>query len=244
MTASPHHGTPVLVATGLRRSYGERAILDGVDLTMERGEFVGIIGHSGAGKTTLLRILAGLDEEFHGEVAVSPRLSLMFQDARLLPWQRVTANVALGLQGDAARQTAGRALAEVGLASRHRAWPRQLSGGEVQRVALARALVRNPDVLLLDEPFGALDALTRTQMQALLSRLVERHSTATLLVTHDLDEALVLADRVLTMQHGTFAAELTPRMPRPRDRDSAEFARLRGQLLVSLGAAPGPDDPR
>jgi sulfonate transport system ATP-binding protein len=234
MTSS--HGVPMIIATGIRRSYGDRAVLAGVDLSVDRGEFVGIIGHSGAGKTTLLRILAGLDDRFHGEVAISPRLSVMFQDARLLPWQRVAPNVTLGLRGGDAQATGSRALAEVGLAPRGRAWPRELSGGEVQRVALARALARSPEVLLLDEPFGALDALTRSQMHTLLTDLVRRHATTTLLVTHDLEEALVLTDRVLTMNSGVVTHELRVPVPRPRDRHTAQFAALRARLLASLGA--------
>ncbi|WP_202870946.1 ABC transporter ATP-binding protein [Kribbella pratensis] len=224
----------MITATRIRRSYGDRAVLAGVDLSVDRGEFVAVIGRSGAGKTTLLRILAGLDDEFLGEVAISPRLSVMFQDARLLPWQRVATNVTLGLRGGEAPAAGARALAEVGLANRGRAWPRELSGGEVQRVALARALVRSPEVLLLDEPFGALDALTRSQMHTLLADLVGRHATTTLLVTHDLNEALVLADRVLTMNGGVVTHELPVPAPRPRDRDTAQVAALRARLLTSL----------
>ncbi|NIK61345.1 ABC transporter ATP-binding protein [Kribbella shirazensis] len=239
MNSLRHRSAPMVTAIGIQRSYGARSVLSGIDLSVERGEFVVVIGHSGAGKTTLLRILAGLDDEFHGEVAVSPRLSLMFQDARLLPWQRVAANVALGLRGRAAKAAAARALTEVGLAARGRAWPRELSGGEVQRVALARALARGPEVLLLDEPFGALDALTRSHMQALLSNVVERHRTTTLLVTHDLDEALGLADRILTMDGGMITADVAVPLPRPRDRGTAEFAAFRGRLLAGLGVAEG-----
>jgi sulfonate transport system ATP-binding protein len=230
---------PVIAATGLRRSYGSREVLSGLDLTVERGEFVAIIGHSGVGKTTLFRILAGLDEAFRGDVVIARRLSVMFQDARLLPWQRVAANVTLGLRGGDAELAGLRTLAEVGLAARAHAWPRELSGGEVQRVALARALARGPEVLLLDEPFGALDALTRSHMQALLGRLVEHHATTTLLVSHDLDEAIGLADRVLTMHDGTISQEVQVPLPRPRDPDTAQFAALRSRLRSALGLSLG-----
>jgi sulfonate transport system ATP-binding protein len=225
---------PVLNAAGLRRSYGDRAVLSEVDLTVGRGEFVCLIGHSGAGKTTLLKILAGLDDAFCGQVTICSRPGLMFQDARLLPWQRVAANVTLGLRGSDVAAVGAQALEEVGLESRGRAWPRELSGGEVQRVALARALVRKPDLLLLDEPFGALDALTRAQMQELLGTVIRRHATATLLVTHDLDEAIQLADRVLTLADGRMSDEVRVTMPHPRTRETPQFTALRGRLLAGL----------
>jgi sulfonate transport system ATP-binding protein len=230
----------VLTASGLRRRYRDREVLRGVGLTVGHGEFVCVIGHSGAGKTTLLRILAGLDDQFAGQIAITDRLGLMFQDARLLPWQRAAANVTLGLRRADAMMAGVRALDEVGLRSRGRAWPRELSGGEVQRVALARALVREPDLLLLDEPFGALDALTRTQMHVLLSTVMRRRATAALLITHDLDEAIELADRVLILTGGRIAGEFAVTIPRPRQRDSAPFGALRRQLLASLQPRPVP----
>jgi sulfonate transport system ATP-binding protein len=230
----------VLTATGLRRSYGAREVLSGVDLTVGRGEFVCVIGHSGAGKTTLLRILAGLDDEFSGRVTIADRVGLMFQDARLLPWQRAATNVTLGLRRNDAVVAGERALTEVGLESRGRAWPRELSGGEVQRVALARALVREPELLLLDEPFGALDALTRAQMHLLLGTVARRRATAALLITHDLDEAIGLADRVLTLASGRVSDQVDVTFPHPRERDSAQFGELRRRLLASLRPAPVP----
>ena len=159
----------------------------------------------------------------------------MFQDSRLLPWQRVLDNVVLGLNGENAKETEARgreALAEVGLAGRERAWPNELSGGEQQRVALARSLVRDPQLLLADEPFGALDALTRIKMHVLLRRLCERHRPAVLLVTHDVDEAIVLADRVIVLDEGAVAVEVAIDIPAPRDVADPAFAGIREQLAV------------
>ncbi len=234
----------VLACRNLRRSYGTRRVLAGLDLEVARGEFVCVIGRSGAGKSTLLRILAGLDDAFTGEVRIVDRIAVMFQDARLLPWQRVGVNVTLGLRGSNARAVAeagAAALGEVGLRSRDRAWPRELSGGELQRVAIARALVRNPEMLLLDEPFAALDALTRIDMQALLAGVVAVHGAAVLLVTHDVDEAIVLADRVLTLDHGRVISDLPVELPRPRERTSRGFVALREDLLHSLHSPHRPD---
>ncbi len=210
----------------LTRRYGGRIVLDELDLEIEPGEFVALLGRSGSGKSTLLRALAGLDDDVAGDglVEVPAQVSVVFQDARLLPWQRVLDNVILGLDGGERR---GReSLAEVGLAGRERAWPNELSGGEQQRVALARSLVREPRLLLADEPFGALDALTRIKMHGLLRRLVERHRPAVLLVTHDVDEAIALADRVLVLDSGRIAAE---RRLGPGGTD------IRTDLLLALG---------
>lgn len=212
----------------LTRVYGDRAVLDGLDLEIEPGEFVALLGRSGSGKSTLLRALAGLDGDVAGNglVEVPARVSVVFQDARLLPWQRVLDNVILGLDGAVER---GReSLAEVGLAGRERAWPHELSGGEQQRVALARSLVREPRLLLADEPFGALDALTRLRMHVLLRRLVEQHRPAVLLVTHDVDEAIALADRVLVLDRGRIAAE-------QRLGAGRSAAGIRSELLRALG---------
>lgn len=212
----------------LTRVYGDRAVLDGLDLEIEPGEFVALLGRSGSGKSTLLRALAGLDGDVAGNglVEVPARVSVVFQDARLLPWQRVLDNVILGLDGAVER---GReSLAEVGLAGRERAWPHELSGGEQQRVALARSLVREPRLLLADEPFGALDALTRLRMHVLLRRLVEQHRPAVLLVTHDVDEAIALADRVLVLDRGRIAAEQWLGAGR-------SAAGIRSELLRALG---------
>ncbi|EFL36151.1 cell division ATP-binding protein FtsE [Streptomyces viridochromogenes DSM 40736] len=221
----------------LVRSFGVRRILDGLDLTIAPGEFVALLGRSGSGKSTLLRALARLDHDVagSGELAAPDNLSVVFQDARLLPWKRVLDNVVLGLTGPDAEQRGRAALAEVGLEGRERAWPIELSGGEQQRVSLARSLVRDPELLLADEPFGALDALTRIRMHVLLRRLCERHRPAVLLVTHDVDEAIVLADRVVVLEQGRIAADLPVELPAPRRHGSSEYAALRDRLLAQLG---------
>jgi sulfonate transport system ATP-binding protein len=228
---------------GLTRRYGDRVVLDGIDLQIAGGEFVALLGRSGSGKTTLLKALAGIDYDVTGDgrLQVPENLSVVFQDSRLLPWQRVLGNVTLGLrasrayQGKSPDQRGREALAEVGLAGRERAWPTELSGGEQQRVALARSLVREPQLLLADEPFGALDALTRTKMHALLRRLCAAHEPAVLLVTHDVDEAIVLADRVIVLDEGTVATEVTINLPAPRTPAEPRFADIRHHLLTALG---------
>ena len=187
---------------GLSRAFGDRAVLAGLDLDITRGEFIALIGRSGSGKSTLLRALAGLDREVTGQISVAGPVSVAFQEPRLVPWKRVLANVALGLRVADPQAAASTALDEVGLAERASAWPGTLSGGEAQRASLARALVREPRLLLLDEPFSALDALTRIAMHRLVLRLWERHRPTVLLVTHDVDEALALADRVLLLGGG------------------------------------------
>jgi sulfonate transport system ATP-binding protein len=224
----------------MSRSFGSRDVLRAVDLSIAPGEFVALLGRSGTGKTTLLRILGGLDPGYRGDVLVPARRAVVFQEPRLMPWQRVLPNVSLGLPpgpgGRAAlRQRSLEALDEVGLARHAHAWPVTLSGGEAQRVALARALVREPQLMLLDEPFGALDALTRTRMHALLQDLCARHRPAVLLVTHDVDEAILLADRVLVLADGEIALDQPVRLARPRDRGERGFLALRTRLLRELG---------
>ena len=231
-------GAPAVPAArvrGLSRAFGSRAVLDGVDLDIAPGEFVAMLGVSGTGKSTLLRALAGLDREVTGELSVPGPVAVAFQEPRLLPWRRVLANVALGLRVPDAGAVAGRALEEVGLTQRAGAWPLTLSGGEAQRAALARALVREPSLLLLDEPFSALDALTRIAMHRLVLRLWERHRPAVLLVTHDVDEALILADRVLVLASGRIVFSGPVEVPRPRDRDNPGLTELRHRLLTELG---------
>ena len=204
-------------------------MLDGLDLDIASGEFVAMLGVSGTGKSTLLRAVAGLDRDVTGEIDVPGTVAVAFQEPRLLPWRRVLANVALGLRVPEPEAVARRALAEVGLTDRAQAWPLTLSGGEAQRAALARALVREPGLLLLDEPFSALDALTRIAMHRLVLRLWERHRPAVLLVTHDVDEALVLADRVLVLADGRIAFSGLVDVPRPRDRDDTGLIELQAR---------------
>ncbi|MGW6054632.1 ABC transporter ATP-binding protein [Streptomyces sp. NPDC055189] len=230
---------------GLVRSFGDRKILDGLELNIAAGEFVALLGRSGSGKSTLLRALAGLDHEVKGsgDLSAPADVSVVFQDARLLPWKRVLDNVVLGLTGAGARERGRAALDEVGLAGREDAWPADLSGGEQQRVSLARSLVREPRLLLADEPFGALDALTRIRMHALLRRLCEAHRPAVLLVTHDVDEAIALADRVVVLDAGRIAADVRVDLPAPRGQGSPQYAALRGRLLRQLGVDPADGDP-
>jgi sulfonate transport system ATP-binding protein len=221
----------------LVRGFGDRTVLDGLDLELGAGEFVALLGRSGSGKSTLLRALAHLDRDVAGSglVEVPENSSVVFQDARLLPWQRVLANVVLGLPGPGAEARGRAALAEVGLAGRERAWPNELSGGEQQRVALARALVSEPELLLADEPFGALDALTRLRMHGLLRELCTRHRPAVLLVTHDVDEAITLADRVVLLDAGRIAVDRAIDLPAPRSHRQLGFLAYRESLLGALG---------
>lgn len=219
----------------LRRYFGQRAVLDGVELSIQRGEFVALLGKSGCGKTTLLRALSGLDTAVEGVVRTPEARTVVFQEHRLMPWFRVWQNVAIGLPFNKTRSRAREALDEVGLPDHYEAWPATLSGGEAQRVALARALVREPSLLLLDEPFASLDALTRLKMQALVRALFERHRPAILLVTHDVDEAIVLADRILVMRDGRMASEHRLSAGAARDRRGSAFAELRQELLAELG---------
>ncbi len=222
-------------ARGLRRVFGDRPVLDGLDLDIAAGEFVALLGRSGSGKTTLLRAFAGLDEDVEGQLALPEARAVVFQEARLLPWKRVRENVSLGLDGGDADTRARAALHEVALDHRADAWPLTLSGGEAQRAGLARALVRNPELLLLDEPFAALDALTRLRMQDLVAGLWQRHGCAVLLVTHDVDEAIRLADRILLLDRGRITLDHAVEAGHPRRHDDPTLARLRRKLLDALG---------
>ena len=219
---------------GLVRQFGTQRVLDDLDLEIRPGEFVALLGRSGSGKTTLLRTLAGLDPVPEDAVVAVPQpTAVVFQEPRLLPWKRVWQNVTLGLPDSNPRGRAEAALREVELGHRVDAWPVTLSGGEAQRAALARALVREPRLLLLDEPFAALDALTRMRMHALILELWRVHHPTALIVTHDVDEALLLADRVLVLEQGRIATDLVVGLDRPRD--PAAFGALRMQLLRALG---------
>jgi sulfonate transport system ATP-binding protein len=241
---APHPGQlkPAVHVENLVRRFAAKTILDDVDLDIGEGEFVALLGKSGSGKSTFLRALAGLDHEVEGTgtLETPEKLSVVFQDARLLPWRTVIQNVTLGLPGNTGQEAGRKALAEVGLEGRESAWPNQLSGGEQQRVALARSLVREPALLLADEPFGALDALTRLKMHDLLRELCARHRPAVLLVTHDVDEAISLADRILVLDEGRFVEDLRIDLPAPRDHGDLRFAQIRTRLLSRLGVdVPG-----
>jgi sulfonate transport system ATP-binding protein len=223
---------------GVERSFGAKHVLKHINLEAKAGEFVAIVGKSGSGKSTLLRLLAGLDDADGGEISIgaeplrglNTQARIVFQDPRLLPWKRVGENVALGLKGDWKR-LATEALEHVGLGDRIDEWPTVLSGGEKQRVALARALVTHPPLLLLDEPLGALDALTRVEMQRLIERLWREDGFTALLITHDVEEAVALADRVVLLEDGEIALDVPVDLPRPRPRGSGDFAVLKEYIL-------------
>jgi sulfonate transport system ATP-binding protein len=246
---------------GVEKSFGRHVVLRGIDLDIPSGQFVAIVGRSGCGKSTLLRLLAGLEAPSAGYIHIARhdgtsrddgaragQVRLMFQEPRLLPWARVRRNVEVGLttRGGA---TAGRrgsrvapakearayeALARVGLAERADDWPAVLSGGQKQRVALARALVSRPRLLALDEPLGALDALTRIGMQELIEEVWRAQRFTAVLVTHDVAEAVTLADRVLVLEDGRLTADITVALPRPRRTGDADTARIEGRILDHL----------
>ena len=263
-----HAGTTAMGVSfrGLGRSFGEgttsRTVLEDVTFTVRAGEIVAILGPSGCGKSTLLRAAAGLDSPTAGEVlidgsvvsGIDPRCAFAFQEPRLMPWKSVTENVALGLPSGSAKRRRGvpgtveDLLALVGLSEFAGHRPREISGGMAQRASLARALARNPGVLLLDEPFGALDALTRIKMQDLLLEIHTAEPTTVLLVTHDVDEALALADRIIVLgsdDSGTAESPVrrgativrTVEVPGARPRSNASLAQLRSSLLASLGVS-------
>ena len=232
-----------LTIRGLRKSFGEHEVLRGIDVHIPAGQFVAIVGRSGCGKSTLLRLIAGLDRadagiiSFGGET-LAEDIRVMFQEPRLLPWARVLSNVEVGLGRERssvdAQVRADRALVEVGLDSKRGQWPAALSGGQKQRVALARALVSRPRVLAFDEPLGSLDALTRISMQNLLERVWVDQGFTAILVTHDVSEAVALADRVLIIEDGRIALDIDIDLKRPRERGSADVAALEGAILREL----------
>ena len=232
---------------GVRRlikRFGDRQVLHGLDIDIEAGEFVAIVGRSGCGKSTLLRLLAGLDAVTEGEIRLDGQpahvfkddVRMMFQDARLLPWRTVIQNIAIGLEGSkqAIREQALEALGQVGLADRADEWPSRLSGGQRQRVALARALIHRPRLLLLDEPLGALDALTRIEMQRLIENIWRQHRFTALLVTHDVSEAVALGDRIVLVEAGRITLDEPVALARPRIHGETDFARLEGRVLKRL----------
>jgi len=232
-------GLPIRLQ-GVAKGFGSRGVLNNVDLTIDPGQFIAIVGRSGSGKSTLLRLLAGLEVPDGGQVhlgGLSPReaagsLRVMFQDGRLLPWRRVIDNVALGLS-IAEQPRAVAALRDVGLEDRAREWPRVLSGGQRQRVALARALASSPRLILLDEPLGALDALTRLEMQGLIESVWRQSGFTAVLVTHDVAEAALLADRILLIENGGISMDLAVDLPRPR-RAGAALAEIESLVLERL----------
>lgn len=236
---------------GLSKSFGDLQVLNNINLDVPAGQFIAVVGRSGCGKSTLLRLLAGLDQASSGELLAGNTpladsradTRLMFQDSRLLPWKKVIDNVGLGLNSDW-RPKAQEALRAVGLADRAWQWPATLSGGQKQRVALARALIHQPRLLLLDEPLGALDALTRIEMQKLIESLWQKHGFTVLLVTHDVSEAVHVADRVILIEEGQIGLDLTIDIPRPRAHGSFRMAQLETQVLDRVQANPAkPEQP-
>lgn len=244
-TSRAHDNGVRVVAQGLSKTYGQREVLKSVALTVESGEFVAIVGRSGCGKSTLLRLIANLEQATAGELrfteagvtTTEPQIRMMFQDSRLLPWKRVLQNVALGLP-NTARSKAAQTLSQVGLRERANEWPAVLSGGQRQRVALARALVHEPELLLLDEPLGALDALTRIEMQQLIESLWQERGFTAVLVTHDVQEAIALADRVVLIEDGQITLDQVINLPRPRARGNVEFAQLEASILARVLRQP------
>ena len=234
----------LLELRGIRKAFAGQRVLDDIDLSLAPGEIVSLLGPSGCGKSTLLRIAAGLDQDFTGGLAHNPLLDfgggtgigVVFQEPRLLPWLNVAQNVGFADGWVADDQWVEQLLRDVGLHGRGEALPKHLSGGQAQRVAIARALYGKPQVLLLDEPFSAVDAFTRMKLQDLVVELAARYEIAVLLVTHDLDEAFYISHRVLILG-GTpsrLQRELAVPLARPRDRRSAELAYLRGEALTEL----------
>jgi sulfonate transport system ATP-binding protein len=237
---APSHGLPLTIRA-LHKSFGDNAVLRGIDLHIPAGQFVAIVGRSGCGKSTLLRLIAGLETPTAGTIGFGAKtrpqdIRVMFQEPRLLPWARVISNVEVGLGRERASSAdrATKALVEVGLGDKRTQWPSVLSGGQKQRVALARALVSDPRVLAFDEPLGALDALTRISMQRLLERVWRDQAFTAILVTHDVSEAIALADRVLVIEDGRIAHDVNVDIPRPRQRGSADLAALEGSILHHL----------
>lgn len=239
-TTTPPEPTPFAAAAhGLSKSFGNRKVLTDINFSIEKGEIVALIGRSGSGKSTILKILAGLIPEHSGSVDVAGYPAVAFQEPRLFPWLSVTDNVTAGLNRTAiskqqARDEAKVLLKEVGLEDFESSWPETLSGGQSQRVSLARALISNPELLLLDEPFGALDALTRITAQQLLLGTAASRNFGVLLVTHDVAEAVALADRVILLEDGHSSAEITIELPTPRDRNNPQFAHYTAELLRLL----------
>lgn len=225
-------------AKNICKKYGDQMVLDHVDFSMQKGEFVALLGPSGTGKTTLLRILGGLEKPSFGKIDVAKKTSIVFQDPRLILAQKVWRNVVLAdYRRPDSYPDAVRALKEVGLVTKANAWPASLSGGEAQRVGIARALYGSPELLLLDEPFSALDAFTRRKAQNLVLDLWREHEPGVLLVTHDIEEALLLADRILILGAGKIKADIQIEIPRKRDSTSQAFNDIKRRILSHLADA-------
>ena len=246
MNKETHAGVQLDIQ-GVDKQYGKRTVLRNTQLSIQPGQFVAIVGRSGCGKSTLLRLVAGLEPVTRGTLRLGGKAlsglndstRIMFQESRLLPWRRVIDNVMLGLP-EARRPDAVRVLEQVGLADRLGDWPAKLSGGQRQRVALARALVHQPRLLLLDEPLGALDALTRIEMHRLIEGLWRTHGFTALLVTHDVQEAVALADRVILIEDGRIALDEAINLPRPRAHGDAALAAIEKRILDRVLQQPEP----
>ena len=233
---------PILKLSNISKAFDNKEVLRKLDLQVNTGDFVAVVGRSGCGKSTLLRIIAGLEQISSGNLTVNGQelngrnksAKIMFQDGRLLPWKKVYDNVGLGLKLDSQKQQILKILEQVGLSDRSQAWPSELSGGQQQRVALARALIHEPQLLLLDEPLGALDALTRMEMHELIENLWREKQLTAILVTHDVEEAVALANRVILIEEGEIVMDLPIRLPYPRQRDNPLFSKLVSQILNEI----------
>lgn len=233
---------PILKLSNIGKSFDHKEVLKKIDLQVNQGDFIAVVGKSGCGKSTLLRIIAGLEQISLGSITVNGQelngrnkmAKIMFQDGRLLPWKKVYDNVGLGLKLESQKQQIPIILEQVGLSDRSQAWPSELSGGQQQRVALARALIHEPQLLLLDEPLGALDALTRIEMHELIENLWREKQLTAILVTHDVEEAVALANRVILIEDGEIVLDLPNRLPYPRQRDNPIFSKLVSQILNKI----------
>lgn len=233
---------PIVELSMIGKEFDRKEVLRKIDLRVNKGEFIAVVGKSGCGKSTLLRLMAGLETASSGTITINGQelkgrnqlAKIMFQDGRLLPWKKVNDNVALGIKNNEQKAQIMKLLEQVGLADRANAWPSQLSGGQKQRVALARALIHEPELLLLDEPLGALDALTRLEMHALIENLWKEKQLTAVLVTHDVEEAVALANRVILIEEGQIVLDLPVRLPYPRRRDNPLFSKLVSQILTRI----------
>ena len=233
---------PILELSNIRKEFDGIEVLKKIDLKINKGDFIAVVGKSGCGKSTLLRMIAGLEPASSGKLIVNGNelkgrnqlAKIMFQDGRLLPWKKVIDNVTLGLKSDEQKKQIPKILEQVGLADRVKSWPSELSGGQKQRVALARALIHEPELLLLDEPLGALDALTRLEMHELIENLWREKQLTAVLVTHDVEEAVALANRVILIEEGKIVLDLPVRLSYPRRRDHPIFSKLVSQILNKI----------